>query len=135
MSDLGFDLFAVDTVAASERGAWMTIKTTDGSPLLSRDGKPVRLRLLGRHSQRYKLDVREATTSMARKGIDQDAMEARTIKSLANATLGWDEVNDKSGKPREFSVEAASEMYTAYPFIREQADRFIGDLDNFTSAS
>lgn len=51
--------------------------------------------------------------------------------SLADVTISWRGLVD-NGKEVPFSHEAAASLYREAPYIREQADRFVADRENFT---
>ena len=46
-------------------------------------------------------------------------------------TVGWKNMRDAAGKEIAFTKEAARELFTKYPMIGEQVDRFCGDRANF----
>lgn len=146
-----FDLGPIDTVDASERGAWLHLKGIDGRPLLIR-GAPVKLRLGGPDCDRYRLALHRATESskVAIDTWDKAAETARasgadvplrpdlreiTARFLAEMTLDWTGVCDLSGTPIPVSQEAARALYERFPAIREQADTFVATRGNFTASS
>lgn len=146
-----FDLGAIDTVEASERGAWLHVKGIDGRPLLVR-GAPVKLRLGGPDCDRYRLALHRATeASKAALDTWQKAADAArnsgadvplqpdlrdiTARFLAEMTLDWSGVCDVSGVPVALSQDAARALYERFPAIREQADSFVATRGNFTASS
>ncbi len=127
------DLKNLDSIAGSNEGAELEIvhpRTDEGTGIF--------LTLYGPDSdvvQRLKRAQVSKTMSQIRtrgtkKAVDPEALERDSIEFLARATKGWRGVVE-NGKEIEFSRDAAADLYARFPFIREQADRFIGERAHF----
>ena len=57
-------------------------------------------------------------------------IDEKSILYVAQLATGWSGI-DKGGKPLEFSIEAVVELLTKEPWIKEQADAFIGRRANY----
>ena len=95
----------------------------------------MRIRLLSPDSERYRqIDnrIRYATTkSMTKRGgLSAEELSESGLQLLIQATVGWENVIF-DGQPIQFSPENVRTVYTDFPFIREQVDRFLGDRRNF----
>ena len=95
----------------------------------------MRIRLLSPDSERYRqIDnrIRNATTkSMTKRGgLSAEELSESGLQLLIQATVGWENVIF-DGQPIQFSPENVRTVYTDFPFIREQVDRFLGDRRNF----
>jgi len=136
-----FDFDVMDTRTKSESGVEMTVRrigTTE--PLLSKDGKPVTLKVLGPDSETFRSLSREQSRARIVKQAtgqpaDDDSIDRDTVDILAACTKGWSNVNAKDGTPIPFSADAARDLYRQYPAIRDQVDAFMGARVNFTKAS
>lgn len=134
--------------AANEGRPMPLLHPTERTVLLDADKKPVTINLLGRDS-----DVFVAAENAARnKAMEQltggakysaAASDEEMADILAKATTGWsgvpqgwvDGTND--GSPAKFSVAAAKKLYLnrGMRWLRDQADKFVGDRANFLQAS
>ncbi|WP_288199040.1 hypothetical protein [uncultured Pleomorphomonas sp.] len=135
---MNFDLDVVDTTTRANAGVDMTITTPAGIPVKNQDGRPVSLKLVGTDSEIYRSTVRarmiqnvaEANAS----GLSEETIvktEEKQLDTLVACTIGWSGVQDRDGKDVPFSAAAVRELYIQYPTIRDQADRFIGNRQNF----
>lgn len=138
-----FDFPTMDTKEASEKGAWMAVRTiVSGEPLLNRHGKPVRLQLVGPDSLPFRRQVRANTKNRMQRTMDRiegDAMlaaeEADAVALLSACTFGWDGVCDTAGKDIPFTTAAAAELYLHFPAIRDQVDMFVASRSSFIAAA
>lgn len=135
---MDFDLPAIDTKARSEKGVAMQVKTLSGAPLLNSKRDGVFLTLLGPDSDTYRALYRSQvrkSVELRAAGKEPDAAEEEKglIDFLVALTTGWEGMLDKAGEPIPFSAEAARELYTRFPVIRDQADTFSASRANFTS--
>ncbi|WP_418856826.1 hypothetical protein [Sutterella wadsworthensis] len=64
------------------------------------------------------------------RGFDPEKMEAESIEILAACTLSWKGVTVE-GVPLPCSRDTAIKMYTRFPWLREQAEQFIGDRSEY----
>lgn len=141
---MNFDLAEIDTKTLSDSGKDMIVKHIGlDKPVLAKNGKPVALTLLGPDSDVYRQQTRlqvkkrldRATDTKSLGSIDLEEADNDGLNLLVACTVGWKNVFDTAGKPVEFSKDAARELYTKYPVIREQADGFVVDRVRFIAAS
>jgi hypothetical protein len=137
-----FDLDAVDTKTLSEAGVDLRLKMVDGvSPLLSRTGLPVTLRLLGPDSKQFRIMTRsQVRKRLERKGEQapddvMDEAEADAMDVLCACTVGWSNLLDTDGVDVPFTAENVRAVYMGYPVIRDQVDYFVAQRVNFLPAS
>ncbi|MFO0271362.1 MAG: hypothetical protein ACK53W_12610 [Gemmatimonadota bacterium] len=129
------DLSKLDTVAAADEGAIMDVlhPITQERLVDPETGEAVSLRLAGIDSERYRAHVRRSTNrriqNRSRKVTAED-IEAEALDLLVAVTLGWTGI-DLDGKPLPYSAANAKTLYTRCPWMREQADVFVGDRANF----
>lgn len=130
------DLAEFDVRSAAEQGAAMEIHSpVTGEVLRHDDGRPFTITVLGRDSERFlklaraQSDRRIQATLRTRQPAATVSVERDDIELLVNATTGWDMV--LGGEVPKFSAEKCREVYTKYPFLREQVDAFVGNRANF----
>ena len=126
------DLASLDLTAAADRGADMHLEhPVSGAPLLTDAGEPITIRLLGNDSREFRAAIGELAEKQAGKRRQSlDAAEAHSCELLARLTTGWHGLVF-NGETLSFTRENAARLYRERPWIREQADRFIGDRGNF----
>lgn len=135
------DLSTLDTTTAAEAGATMdVVHPATGAPLTQQDGSTVTLTLAGQDSERFrkadrKISNKRLATSasgqrvkLTAEGIDADSLERLVACTIAWNGIGW------GGADKECTPENAREAYKRLPWLREQADTFIGDRANFLKA-
>lgn len=143
-----FGLSKIDVSPLSATGAPMPLLDLAGEPLVNSKGKTPTLFLLGMDSDTYRVVSRKAikqrlNAAAANKDKpkkEDDATDAS--EALADAiavfvamTVGWADFEDETGKPIEFTKEAALDLYTQYPVVRDQADAFMAKRANFIKPS
>lgn len=122
------DLSAIRQQAQEE--AWLTVlHPTTGLETTTR------LRLLSPDSERYRaIDNSIKNASMqaaARRGrLSAEELADSGMRLLVECTTGWEGVVF-DGQELEFTSANVRTVYTDFPFIREQADRFLADRRNF----
>lgn len=141
-------LLALNTASAANAGRVMPVlHPEDRTPLKNGDAT-MTLTLLGRDSDAF---IRAENTARNR-SVEQlsenvkfsaAAVDLEAAKTLAACTTGWtgipkgwlDGSDDET--PAKFSEEAALALYTSpgLKWVRDQADRFIGNRANFLTAS
>lgn len=120
-------------------------------PLLSREGTPCTLTLLGGDSETAKRFDRQraaaaqnrVVVSMFGKGkargnvtVEDIAEQAQhDLDKLVTLTVGWYGFEGEDDEPIPFSAEAVRELYEQDPDTREQAIQFIGDRAAFFARS
>lgn len=151
------DIAALDTIAASDKGAEIELThPTSNKPL------GLFVTILGKDSQIFREYVRDKVNARLRDQASADRRnkplppktaeqaDAEAVEALTLCTLGWrSQVRGPGGKLVEgsespawtiageeltFSVANAMRVYTDFLWIREQVDNAIGDLENFMPA-
>lgn len=137
-----FDLIGMDTKTLSEEGVEMVVKRLNSdAPLTDKNGNPVKIRVLGPDSVKY----RSLTRAQVRKRVQRaaagnneinfDEDEADALEILVACTTAWTGVNTPDGKPIQCAADNIRKLYINYPAIRDQVDFFISQRGNFTKAS
>lgn len=129
------DLGKIDYVAEADAGAEMTlIDPATGGTIVDDTGAPCVIILAGADSNRYKRahqalsdrNLQKArTTPPTAEGIEQDTMSV-----LAACFIDWRGFT-RSGEPVKCDKNAAIELMTKAPFVREQVAGFINNRANF----
>jgi hypothetical protein len=146
------DFASLDTAGNAERGAVLQLvhpgdpdRDPQGGELLHLDGAPITLTLRGRDSRQYEgiVDKQIERNFKAMQGRGKLVLTPAERKEdgfalLKVCTLGWSDSFAvmagkilKQDKPLEFSPTNADTVYRRIPWIKEQADKFIGDRQNF----
>ncbi len=124
------DLMQLQTQAPAEEGAILEIlHPVTFAPL------GVKLVLLGADSETYrsaqnKLVNARVQNRGARARLTAEDIEAQALNLLVAATKGWEGV-EWDGAPLAFSSDNVRMVYTALPWLRDQAQDFIMDRANF----
>lgn len=134
------DLASLDLTAAADKGFELELlHPVTKAPL------GVFVGLVGKDSTVFREHVRRTANDRLRKqamqqrrGKDVDVptvekIEAEAIELLAACTTGWRNLEYR-GVSLPFSAVNARVIYTDLPWIREQVDEAIGDLENFTQS-
>lgn len=128
-----------DTVALANQGGIMEVEGPDGVVLRDANGAAaMTITLLGSDSQVFrKAQNRNLNKRLTKRNVKMTAeeLEAETIDLLAEVTTGWAGFKDPTGNDIACSRQNAVALYSKYPFIREQADRFINERANFLPKS
>lgn len=130
----------LDTKTLADQGIVVPLNDLAGNPAVNPSGEPITLTLYGADSEIY----RKASRVLARKRVERaqkggtavtdeamDQAEADAIELLVGCTKSFSGFVDSKGKPVEFSAAAVRHIYTAFPAIRDQADRAIVDRTRF----
>lgn len=81
--------------------------------------------------KRARSAVNNARLQMSRnKRLTAAELEADGLKVMVASIISWSGV-EENGQPIEFSTEAATDVLTRFPFIREQIDAVVGDRAGF----
>lgn len=131
------DLASLDLTAAADKGFELELlHPATKAPIGTFIG------LIGKDSTVFKAHVRATANGRLRKqafqqrrGKDVDVptiekIEADAIELLAACTTGWRNL-ELRGVQLPFSAINAKVIYTEFPWIREQVDEAIGDIENF----
>lgn len=133
----GVDLNAIDTVAASNRGAEIQLKHP-----VTLEPMPAYITVLGKDSDAFKQTFRKKVNGrIAREAIAKKRgqnVEPPTIEDgeedaidlLVACTVGWRGLM-RGDQAIEFSPEAARDLYRSTEWIRTQVDTAIADLALF----
>jgi len=140
------DMF--DTVAASEKGAWLHLTNiATGLPAYADDAekKPIRIHLMGSDSKEVRQRVKKrAAVMVKRRGTKMDVSrmsegeimalmadgEKSKLGDAVDATFGWENLS-RDGKPLDFSAENAEWLYSRYPAIMREVLAFLEGEANF----
>lgn len=123
-----FDFTTRDVAQKAEEGAELEVLDP-----VTGDGVGVFIILAGADSTIH----RKATATIAKRrmsnmkgfrnmALDPEKFEAEGIEVLAACTLGWRGVV-VDGAPLPCSRDNAIQLYTRFPWLREQVDQFISD--------
>lgn len=134
------DLNQLDSKQACANGAWMQINSpVDGTPLKNEDDTPWRIKIMGKDSPVFiKRNHEFAKTRLlaAEKagrlsgGADPDDLKRSTVDMMVALTVTWEGlILDE--EVLEYSLLAAEKIYTQYPWLIEQLDRFVNDRGNY----
>lgn len=129
------DLSNLDTRAEANAGRVMTLKhPSDGSVLMTDEKKPqpMTITLHGLDSDNYakhKHFMHARVIEEQGKMVDADELQRRNSESFASVTITWHLWLDGALVP--FSKDKAIEIYTRFPWIREQIDNFVSTRKNF----
>lgn len=120
------DLKQFDTISAAEKGFTYAVLDFDEVET------DIKIDVLGVGSRvfkqaKQKIDNREAMAAKRGKPIEEDESNELWIELLAKCTKGWQNV-EEGGKKVEFSYDNAVDIYTKYPFIRNQVLAATHDL-------
>lgn len=138
------DLKALDTIAASNAGAPMTVRDANGKAVRDAAGNPVTITLLGVDSNEYQSRKREHVDRVLQSqlqsrrrqstAISAESFEDDTLEDCIACTTGWHGIVFED-KELEFSAANVRMLYTKLPMLREQVEEFIADRVNFLPAS
>ncbi len=136
---LDFSVF--DSRTPANEGAWLhlTVPGTKDKAYLDHTvknpKKPVRLKLVGAKSDKYREWMQQLRRNMrADDEMTREAADLEDAQMLARLTIGWENVVD-DGEPLEFTPENAEKLYFKYNEIRVQAFNFFMDSGNFMPRS
>lgn len=124
------DLTKLETKTQADAGMWFRPVGPDGKAL------DCEFLLMGRDSvefARYQDELfLEAQARIIKKQAPApvEPSDARSARYVARMTKDWKGV-EWEGKPLPFSKENAEMVFSRVPFLRDQADSFIGARDNF----
>jgi len=127
---MDLDDISVDEAA----GEWMELRHPATDAVLEHDGKVMKIKLAGMDSSAYRAKERQQMNrrinKMSRGGkADAGTIETDAVERLAAVTIDW--TLFIGGEYLKCGEEAARALYSSKPWIREQADAFVGDRANF----
>lgn len=129
------DLSKLNFAEATNDPKWVTLyNKMTGEELKTEDGKPIRIKVLGAQSRKFREAYNEQTRkAQARRVPLPDTIENRERNSaelLASATVEWEGIIWE-GAPLECTRENAEMLYRTLGWIREQVDNFVADEKNY----
>jgi hypothetical protein len=133
------DLKSLDTVSSSDEGAWLTLlHPKTNAPLVDeKTGKEAQIRLAGSDSEIYRSAQRKAQNkrlSLPRgrrnQNLTAEELEAEALDILSLCTLEFQGII-LEGEALVCTQQTAKNLYTRFPWIREQVDVFIADRANY----
>lgn len=133
------DLSRLDTRERAETGEKMTVENpATGETVKDDAGNPVTITLLGNDSTAMRRRQNDLTNEILKKGfrpksITAEKTEENRLETLAIATIAWSGI-ELDGQVLECTRENAVKLYTRLPWLRDQADAFVGDRANFIKA-
>lgn len=137
-----FDLSQFDTRSSANEGAWLHLRNPFNlsEPLFYKE-KPIRIRLLGKDSDKFKKQSAAATNLRLKEqskgrgaSLTTEQLEAETLSLLAVCSMEWENII-LDGEELPLSVDNARLFYKRFPAFKEQADDFIGARENFMKTS
>lgn len=137
------DLTFLDTRKSADAGAVMTVKSpANGQPLIDpKTNKPVTIMLIGADAPRFRsaenqrLDKRLRPSEAIGTVVTMESAEKEGRELIALATVGWDGVGLDGKDQLECNYENALAVYTALPWLYEQAAAFVRDRTRFLNVS
>ena len=112
-----------------------------GAPITNPDGSAVVLMLYGQDSDVYRriTDANanrrlEHAVGGRRAKLTAEQLRAESLEVVVACTAGWEGI-EWDGAPLAFSPANARKLYTALPWLQEQAEGFIGDRAHFFGPS
>lgn len=129
------DLSTLDTVAGANNGFDVVIyhpgTLANLGITISVLGKDSdEFQKVSRKHQKKRLDRLSKGGFRGMAGLSAEESERDGLELLAACTMGWTGVV-LDGKDVPFSTENAIDIYTRFPWIREQVDIAMGDRSNF----
>lgn len=142
-------LASLNFATAANEGRTMIVQhPVDRTALLDANKNPVTIDLLGRDSDTFVAGENAARNRAVEQitagaKFSAAAADEEAAGSLARATTGWSGIpqgwidGTEDETPAKFSFENAKKLYLnrGVRWLRDQADKFIGDRANFLPAS
>lgn len=133
----------LNTVAASEAGAWLECRDPyTGGPLMV-DGLRLRLKLAGPDSEAYQRMLAETARELGKaRSLLPDQIVPREqanrimAECMAPLVLNWEGfVDEDNGQPLPCNRANVERLFRSVPRLRMQADEFMGTIANFRPAT
>lgn len=133
------DIASIDFSKVCEDGATLILRHPfTGEVLTNSEGKEMTITVIGESAPSFKQvmfklqNARMAKMRRATKDqiITAEELFSEDIELLAQTTKGWANL-EMNGKPLEFSVAAARDLYGKIDEIRRQVKEFQSDQRNF----
>jgi hypothetical protein len=138
MKPHGFDLSDLSTASLSDSGAAMELcHPATNQVLKGDDDKPITITLAGIDSDIYRKAQRKQLNKRLQAGrgkapkLTAEELEEEALDVLAQCTLAWSGNFSVRGQKLECNRANARTLYSEMPWIREQADAFMGERANY----
>lgn len=132
-----YDLDQLDTIAAASQGVWMDVYHPITDEKMVDANGPWRIQVLGGDSKEFKRAISFEHEKAAKSRKQVMSLEKRDqggINALSAITVGWENIR-MGGELVPFSRENAIELYTKYPWLKEQVDAFTAERSNFLKSA
>lgn len=133
------DLSGLDASTSGEKPVFLQLRHPANDELMATSsGKPIGLLLFGRDSAAWKKHQRGITQRLlGRRTMKQSAeeIEENALSQTVALTAGWPVPFQVNGERLTYSPANARKLYQTFPWVKEQADEFIGDRANFLTVS
>ena len=133
-------IYDIDTVTLADEGDWMNLEhPTTGEELL-RNGKPIRLNMLGgdgERAQKLQQKAAEKIEHQRQRNRGKRDLNFETLvykDMMARIVVGTDNLADDDGEV-EYSPEAMKRIFDRAPWLFEQAFAFFNNRSNFLKPS
>jgi len=124
---------------SSEEGEFMQLHDPRTDEVVTNtEGKPVRIRLVGVDSPRFRNKQQEYMNRRLNRNKlkigTAEQLESERIELLVACTIGWEGMI-RNGQDWPFSAENARLLYSepSLKWIRDAVDEFVGERSNFLS--
>lgn len=129
-----FDMDSIDTRGANNKAAVLILThPLTRKPLLTDDNQHVTISLLGADSD-VSEKMQRGTQRRRLKNLNvkmtPEELEEESLSLLVALTVEWQNVG-KNGVELECTPDNVRMIYTERPWVRKQADAFVGDLSNY----
>lgn len=135
----GFDLAnAAPVTEMEEAGSWIEIVGTEGEPLVhGPDDVPVRIKVAGSYSKRYRKLTHAQTTKAVKRRTTQitgELLARQRLEVVAGCVLAWEGFYN-AGAPLECVRENVKIVLDGFPYIMEQVEAALEDHEAFSEAN
>lgn len=126
------DLSELDLTAKADAGAEMRLNhPVTEEPLLTDDGKPITIKVLGQDSREFRAAAAELAERMQnRKRLSVAAAEAQSVELLARCVKGWTGIVWE-GKALPCTPDNVRMVLRERKWVRDQIDAFVTDRAAF----
>lgn len=129
---MSFDLTKVQEVAAREdEGQWIEIKDETGQVYRDHSDQPVRMRVVGTYSARYRRAEESLTDRVIKRSRKAADFRRDRIDLVAALVVEWNGFY-KAGKPLDCTRENVAEVLDAAYWIRAQVEEAAEDHAGFS---
>lgn len=144
---MSFDLADIDLQADSEAGSWLHLKDPrTGRHIVTEDDKPVRLRILGPHSDSVKKSADKVSKAKMKREAERtvkndkggvitvgestaDELKQDDIEVYLAAIVGWENMSFNGDE--KFSKKVIEKMLNDRDWLRPQIFAWVFNQENF----